>query len=100
MLNTPTTSGHFGQKRSIVLFVFGESTASISNDMKLTVIISLTQYTAEPTLVAHAARGSINNEGIRAIFAGIIDHRFRTESRAKFVKSTKSRGGEGAPFPV
>ena len=80
--------------------MFRESTASISNDMQFTAVISLTQYTAKPALVAHATRGSINNEGIRAIFAGIIDHRFRTESRAKFVKSTESRGGKGAPFPM
>jgi hypothetical protein len=56
--------------------------------MKFTVVISLTQNTTEPALVAHATCGSINNEGIRAIFAGIFDHRFRTESRTKFVKST------------
>ncbi len=54
--------------------------------MKFAIVIGLAQDAAEAAFVLVVAGGSVDNEGIRSVFARIIYNGFRAKSKTEFVK--------------
>ena len=77
-----------------------EIAGGIGNHVEFATLISLTQNGAKSALRFVTARGSINNERIGAVFAGVIDNRLRRESRAQFIEGLYWGRAEFAATPM